>query len=139
MSMIGERIQKIIKDKGLTISSVARKLGEKRQRIQDVQSGKQRVPEDVMVKIVEIFNINAHWLLTGNGPIYLSIKNEGVASYGVAAVPVDLTKSWGKLSDEQKKEVVNRVEEMAELNKLKEFVTKFATQSETFLPSPAIL
>ncbi len=40
------------------------------QRIQDIQSGKQRAPEDVLIKIVEIFNVNGTWLLTGEKPMY---------------------------------------------------------------------
>ncbi len=141
--MIYKRIQEFMLDKKLTTSDLAQELKEKAHRIQAIRNGRQKVPEDVMVKLVEKFNVNSHWLLTGNGPMYLPSKktgetreiNEGVTSYGVAAAPVDLKQNWGKLNDRQKREITERVEEMVEVNVLKEFVTKFATQSGQILPA----
>ncbi|MEN8221368.1 MAG: helix-turn-helix transcriptional regulator [Pseudomonadota bacterium] len=68
--MISKRIRELMINKGLNIPEFARELGENRYRIQNILNKKQKVPEDVIIKMVEVFNVNATWLITGNGPIY---------------------------------------------------------------------
>jgi len=72
MSSIRNRIKEIRNDKKLTITAVADLFGEKRQRMQDIEGGKQKLPEEIIVKYIEYFNINANWLLTGQGDMYRS-------------------------------------------------------------------
>lgn len=62
---IADRIKEVIDSSGLTIYQFAEKVGDKPQRVKDVLRGKQRVPEDMLVSLVEIFHIDANWLLTG--------------------------------------------------------------------------
>ncbi len=70
MSEIRNRIKQVRNEKNLTITAVADLFQEKRQRLQDIEGGKQKIPEDVLVKYIEYFYINANWLLTGKGEMY---------------------------------------------------------------------
>jgi transcriptional regulator with XRE-family HTH domain len=90
MKVIYKRIQKLMEDTGLGVAAFARKLGENRQRIQDIQSGKQKVPEEIIIKIVEIFKINPSWLITGEGPIYSHELPKIHPDGGIAVMPVDV-------------------------------------------------
>ena len=51
----------------MTQAEVAERLGEKAQRVNDILRGKQRVPEDFLVKFIEVFQVDANWLITGRG------------------------------------------------------------------------
>ncbi|TAN71577.1 MAG: XRE family transcriptional regulator [Methylobacter sp.] len=74
MSQICNRFRKIRESKNMTITAVAAAIDEKRQRLQDIEAGKQKIPEDIIVKYIEYFDINANWLLTGEGEM-LKIKS----------------------------------------------------------------
>ncbi len=52
---------------GFSQQELADKIGEKRYRINDMESGKTKVQVDFAEVIEEKFNINAWWLLTGKG------------------------------------------------------------------------
>jgi hypothetical protein len=45
----------------------ATKLGTKLQRIQDIERKPQAVPQDLLTAAVEVFHVDGHWLLTGEG------------------------------------------------------------------------
>lgn len=62
---VARRIAEVIGT--MTQAELAVRLGEKPKRINDILRGKQRVPEDFLVKFVEIFQVDANWLLTGKG------------------------------------------------------------------------
>lgn len=68
MSLIFTRnIRSVISEKNLTISEFAELIDEKVSRVNDVLSGKQRPPFDMVEKILNRFDIDANWLITGNG------------------------------------------------------------------------
>jgi transcriptional regulator with XRE-family HTH domain len=67
MTTICNRFKQVREDRKMTITAVAAAIGENRQRVQDIEIGKQKVPEDIIVKYIEYFNIDANWLLTGEG------------------------------------------------------------------------
>jgi len=46
---------------------VARLLDEKEHRVKSVVYGKQRIPEDFLIKVLEVFGVDANWLLLGVG------------------------------------------------------------------------
>lgn len=64
---VSDQIRTVMESAGLTVDEFAGRLDEKPQRIKDVLRGKQRAPEDLLVKLVEIFCVDANWLLTGKG------------------------------------------------------------------------
>jgi transcriptional regulator with XRE-family HTH domain len=149
-------------NKGLKISDFAHELGESKYRIQNILSKKQKASEDVISKIVGVFNVNATWLITGNGPIFSrtneekqEIKeiNEDRAAYGADNSPsLDgvfniLKNHWDKLSDEQKRALMVVLKEMVKNNneilleenrRLKDFLIKIATNQPGEIPSNVV-
>lgn len=108
MSGVANRFKELMVDKNLNPASMAALLKEKRQRIVDISIGKQRIPEDIIIKLIEYFNINANWLMTGQGGMYRNQTKEESPSYEI--------KSLGALES-----LVERVEtlehEMAEMRR----------------------
>jgi len=62
---IPTRIKQVIE--GLSVAKVAQMLDEKESRVRSVVYGKQRVPEDFLIKFVQVFQVDANWLLLGVG------------------------------------------------------------------------
>ena len=67
----------------MSITAVASELGEKRQRLQDIESGKQKIPEDIIVKYIDYFNIDANWLLTGKGKMLKNMEYSELSSTAI--------------------------------------------------------
>ena len=68
---IGERVKHIREqEKGMSVAAFARLLNEKDHRIRDIESGKQKIPPEIITKLRNILNINPDWLLTGEGEMY---------------------------------------------------------------------
>ncbi len=70
MTDIVDRIIAVRQAVGLNPTEFARRLGDKRQRVQDIERRKQRPPVDYIGKIVEHFRANAEWILTGKGEMF---------------------------------------------------------------------
>ena len=62
---VADRIREVMKGAGMTVDRFAEALDEKPQRVKDVLREKQRAPEDLLVKIIQRFEIDANWLLMG--------------------------------------------------------------------------
>lgn len=60
---IPDRLRDVIGD--MTVDAFAAMLDERPQRLKDVLRGKQKLPEDLLVKLVQIAGVDANWLLTG--------------------------------------------------------------------------
>lgn len=74
------RIIDIIEKK--TGKSICKELGIRPQYLSDLRSGKSKNPNsDFVLKLIETFNLNANWLLTGEGEMF---QGEGKAETGVA-------------------------------------------------------
>lgn len=77
MSLIfRENIRTLIEKTGLNISGFAAQIGEKASRLNDVLQGKQRPPFDMLEKIINTFQVNGHWLITGTGEMFADSKNK---------------------------------------------------------------
>ena len=64
-SVFTENIRFLAKKYNLTNAEFAEKIGEKPSRLTDVLNEKQRPPFDIVEKILEIFSVDANWLITG--------------------------------------------------------------------------
>lgn len=69
--MIEQRITLLRQALNDTPSEFARRIGDKLQRVQDIERGKQRAPSALLAKIVEHTQVNPMWLLTGKGEMLL--------------------------------------------------------------------
>ena len=89
MDTIAERVRHL---KGSqSIPQFAKLIGEeKAQRLQDVLSGRQRIPEDMLLRILSATGCDANWLLLGKGePSPLSSDElELLALFRQAPLPV---------------------------------------------------
>ena len=66
MNSIALRIREL--KGGMSIPDFAKLIGEEKpQRLQDVLAGRQRAPEDMLVRIVLKTKCDANWLLIGEG------------------------------------------------------------------------
>ena len=83
-SEIGNRIKRTRgKD---TQKEFAKTLGFSSSYISEVESGKTKPSLELLLKISQITNYSLHWLLTGEGPLFIeataSMVREDSASYG---------------------------------------------------------
>ena len=69
--LIGQRIKELIKQEDLTQDAFSLKTGVTRQTINNAVNGKNEPSGEVLSKILIAFpNLNARWLITGEGFIY---------------------------------------------------------------------
>lgn len=69
------RINEFLQSTGLTANAFAKKCGISQTTLNSQLLGKRKVSVATIVAIVETFDINANWLLTGSG----SMKNDDLA------------------------------------------------------------
>lgn len=65
MDGIAERFREAIKETGLSIEGFAQSIDETRVRVTSVLRGRQRMPADMLAKVVEVHAIDANWLIAG--------------------------------------------------------------------------
>lgn len=66
-----ERLLRILAEYDLNSSRLAEKMGIQRSGISHIMAGRNKPSYDFLVSIIELFpEINANWLLTGEGPMY---------------------------------------------------------------------
>lgn len=62
---IGQRIEKLRKDRGLSRAELARALDMEATKIQDIERGRQRVDHETLMKLKRYFRADYEWLLEG--------------------------------------------------------------------------
>lgn len=86
---IGERIKAVRTSKKLTLDKFGEKIGIKKSSLSQIENGKVNVTDRVIKSICREFNVNEHWLLTGEGDMFLELtRNDEIAAY-VARVMKD--------------------------------------------------
>ena len=73
MDRIGERINIIIKEKGINQSILAKKLGVTSSAINTICAGKSKPSGSTITALCNLYNINETWLRTGDGDMYAPI------------------------------------------------------------------
>lgn len=74
--LMKEQILSIIKNEGLSASKLAEITGVQPSSVSHILNGRNKPSYDFILKILENFkNINAEWLLTGNGNMYKHEEN----------------------------------------------------------------
>jgi transcriptional regulator with XRE-family HTH domain len=158
---IGKRIASIRKQKNLPQRKFSELINVSAGYLAPVEQGKKKPSFNFIVSVLSATKVNADWLFTGRGSMYLPIKeekeeikeiNEERAAYGVDKSPslndaIDILKShWDKLNDVQKKSLIRQIEEMIKSNeilldesrRLKEFLIKIATNQPGEIPSNVV-
>jgi len=71
MTDIAQRIKEVRKANGnLTVAELAKQISESEERLRSIELRKQRVPADILTKIINTFDVDGNWLLTGKGDMY---------------------------------------------------------------------
>jgi transcriptional regulator with XRE-family HTH domain len=152
-----KRLLSIRKQKNLNQTEFSDFLGLAQNHVNQVERGKRNPSVNFIMSILKATKVNANWLLTGRGPMYLPIEqekeeikeiNEDRAAYGADKtanldIGLDSLKShWDKLSDEQKKVLMGAIKEMVKNNKetrkLKDFIIEMVTKQPGEIPSNVV-
>lgn len=80
---------------------------------------------DALTKICAQTNINIHWLLTGEDPMYRNETAEPTAEHGLKPRQIGLLKLFDTLSERQQQEILSITEEKERLNKLDSLVAEY--------------
>jgi len=78
--MIGDRIRDLRHAKGLTGQQLADMLGVSRPHITQVEGGKRGVSVELIQELAQLTGVNANWVLTGEGEMYLKDTKEATSS-----------------------------------------------------------
>ncbi|WP_434148138.1 helix-turn-helix domain-containing protein [Methylocaldum gracile subsp. desertum] len=65
-----ERVRAVMEDWSLDMADLAAEIGEKPKRLREALEGKQRLSVDVLLKLVQRFDLSADWLLRASGRMY---------------------------------------------------------------------
>jgi len=68
--MIGDRFKEFRVTIGLSVAKFASQIGVKDYKIRDCEVGKQRFDDELLVSIINKFDINLKWLLIGEGDMF---------------------------------------------------------------------
>ncbi|MEN8220187.1 MAG: helix-turn-helix transcriptional regulator [Pseudomonadota bacterium] len=159
---IGKRVVNIRKKRNLNQKGLAELIDVSSSYLAVIEKGKKKPSFNFIVSVLSTTKVNADWLFTGRGSMYLPIKKEKEEireinenrvtsgadnSLGLDDV-LDILKShWDKLSDDQEKVLVGVVKEMVKNNneilleenrKLKDFIIEMMTNQPGEIPSNVV-
>lgn len=110
----GVRLQKLIKALKMNQVSFARSLGMTQPNISRMTSGDNKISTEVLNRITQLHkNVNLHWLLTGEGEMFMTAPAEHTDQVSEPSGPYAV-QGKGKLEDmeeriEQLEEAVRRL------------------------------
>lgn len=110
---IGLRIIKIRKELGYSQKILAEKANLGRSFISHIEAGSQKPSFDVIVKIIDKFNVSADWLLTGEGQMFVD-ENKVLSNMSEEHLQL-MKKLLSKTEDNQKK-IITAFENLLELD-----------------------
>ena len=99
MKEIRERLQEVKISYGKSYRLLAIKLNDTEDRLKGMFTGRQRVSDDLLFKVVSQLNINAHWLLTGEGEMHQSQSHDQTHS---DTIPIPVISAQEKLVKNQR-------------------------------------
>ena len=68
---IKDRFKEIRNTSNLTREKFANKIGITPYKVRDIESGKQRLTADIILKLEEVFSVNSRWQITSKGSMLL--------------------------------------------------------------------
>ncbi len=76
MQNIGDRLKDFRKAKNLTQQELGNVLNVSKQAIANIESKHNNPSIEVVSKLIEIFNLNANWLLIGQGSMFVALQSK---------------------------------------------------------------
>ena len=114
---IGSRLKYVLEDKKMSLKEFSRQSGISYRTLQEYMKNKMVPGGELLVELRYKLNISIDWLLTGEGPMYLSTQISSLNS-----TSIDLLKEGLEKLKEERMEEMQKVNEMKE--KLKEMEKK---------------
>lgn len=79
---MNERVKFLRKKLNLTLEKFGEQISMKKNSLSQIESGKNNLTERNVILICEAFNVNEHWLRTGEGDIFREqTEEEEISSY----------------------------------------------------------
>ena len=79
---MNERVKEVRKNYGLTMETFGDRLGVAKSTISGIESGARNLTEQMIKAICREFNVNEHWLRTGEGEMTLTLsRRESIAAF----------------------------------------------------------
>lgn len=114
-----QRLEIVKKDLGLSFAKISIKLGLKTPQVfYDIKSEKCGISKDLAKKFQEIFFINAAWLLTGEGEMYVNGGEKESKAGTSPATTVESLLRMNEVLAESNKGLVESNRSLAESNRL---------------------
>jgi len=115
----GKRIKEFRKSLPLSQGEFAKKLSTSKGYLSEIETGKSQPGAVIISTFVDIFSINGHWLLTGEGEMFLSDAGQGsginstILRDVIAGIEDHLKRTRGDLPPAKKAELIALVYEEA--------------------------
>lgn len=74
--MLNQRIREIRKNENLSAVKFGERLGVKQNTVSQWETGKNTIPEHMIMSIIKEFNVNEDWLRTGKGEMYKLVEDK---------------------------------------------------------------
>lgn len=71
---VADRVKLLIDNQNLTQKKFADSIGISPARLNNYLAGLSKVPQDILIKITDTYNLNIAWLLTGSGDMFNSTR-----------------------------------------------------------------
>jgi len=97
------RINELLQSTGLTANAFAKKCGVSQTTLNSQLLGKRKVSVATIVAVVETFNVNANWLLTGSG----SMNNDDLAKAQQTQALLQVMATLQTTIEEQAKQIAS--------------------------------
>jgi len=127
--MIGERIRLIRKKLGLTQKEFGERIGVIDRLVSKWEKGLNEPTSKSLKAIAQEFNVNLHWLLTGEGEMFIDKNKKGQGNFTEKAnINPELYNFIALLSEEQQKQLADVFKEVLK--------NSFARSLERIFPPP---
>jgi len=91
LKIIGDRIRQVRKAQSLTQQAFAKKIGITQGFFAGIENGRYKPDVEILSRISTNFNIDLHWLLTGEGEMFLDESKKVVP---IEDIPKEKMKTW---------------------------------------------
>lgn len=116
---MNNRIKKIRKSLNLSQTEFGKALGLKASSVSDIENGRCKVSEQVKLAVINAYNVDSHWLETGEGDnMFLEIPdniiNELALQYKLSEMEKKIVESFITLDQEERAAVVKLIKKINE-------------------------
>lgn len=106
---MNERVKEIRDNLGLTLQAFAEPLGITKGALSNIEKGRNKVTDQLIKSICNIYNVNENWLRTGEGSMFNRTKetflSEMQKQYSLSDFQVEIVKSYLELSDRDRESI----------------------------------